>query len=144
MKGDWTDSDSAFARAAELAPDEADVLNNQGWSQLMRGNWKDAETLFEKAVESMGYDALFEKSFSRHVDLSIIPEAERAQYIADRNERRIAKRWGRSSRPTIMRPKIIIELSGGRTCAKRSPSRRPSKGPGSSPRSSGAAPGRPG
>jgi len=50
MKGDWTDADSAFARAAELAPDEADVLNNQGWSQLMRGNWKDAETLFEKAV----------------------------------------------------------------------------------------------
>jgi pimeloyl-ACP methyl ester carboxylesterase len=38
---------------------------------------------FEKAVEAMGYDAFFEKSFSRHVDLSIIPEAEKRQYIAD-------------------------------------------------------------
>ena len=38
--------------------------------------------MFEKAVESMGYEALFEKSFSRHVDLALMPDAERAQYIA--------------------------------------------------------------
>ena len=31
----------------------------------------------------MGYDAFFEKTFSRHVDLAMIPEAERRQYIAD-------------------------------------------------------------
>src|SRR6476620_8049905 len=39
--------------------------------------------LFEKGVESMGYDALFEKSFSKHVDLGLIPAEERAQYVAD-------------------------------------------------------------
>lgn len=50
MKGDWADADLAFARAAALAPDEAEVLNNQGWSELMRGNWNEAEGLFEKAV----------------------------------------------------------------------------------------------
>ena len=38
---------------------------------------------FEKAVEAMGYDAFFEKSFARHADLTMIPEAERQQYIAD-------------------------------------------------------------
>jgi pimeloyl-ACP methyl ester carboxylesterase len=38
---------------------------------------------FEKAAEAMGYEALFEKSFSRHVDLSLIPETEKRQYIAE-------------------------------------------------------------
>jgi pimeloyl-ACP methyl ester carboxylesterase len=38
---------------------------------------------FEKFVERMGYEAFFEKSFSRHVDLAIIPEAEKQQYLAD-------------------------------------------------------------
>jgi pimeloyl-ACP methyl ester carboxylesterase len=38
--------------------------------------------MFEKAVEGMGFDALFDKSFSRHVDLAIVPPSERAQYIA--------------------------------------------------------------
>ncbi len=42
--------------------------------------------MFEKAAEAMGYDALFEKSFSRHVDLALIPEAERQQYIAEWSE----------------------------------------------------------
>lgn len=39
--------------------------------------------MFEKAAAAMGYEALFEKSFSRHVDLRIIPEEERRQYIAE-------------------------------------------------------------
>ena len=38
---------------------------------------------FEQAVEAIGYEAFFEKSFSRHVDLSLIPEAEKRQYLAD-------------------------------------------------------------
>jgi pimeloyl-ACP methyl ester carboxylesterase len=38
---------------------------------------------FEQAVERMSYDAFFEKSFSRHVDLAIIPEVEKRQYLAD-------------------------------------------------------------
>ena len=38
---------------------------------------------FERMIERMGYDAFFEKSFGAHVDLSIVPEAEKRQYIAD-------------------------------------------------------------
>ena len=41
---------------------------------------------FEKAAEAMGWERLFDKSFSGHVDLAIIPPAERAQYIADWSE----------------------------------------------------------
>ena len=38
---------------------------------------------FEKAAEAMGWGKLFDKSFSGHVDLAIIPDAERQQYIAE-------------------------------------------------------------
>lgn len=38
---------------------------------------------FERAVEVMGYDKFFEKSFGSHVDLALIPEAEKQQYIAE-------------------------------------------------------------
>ena len=38
---------------------------------------------FEKAVEAMGYETFFEKSFGGHVDLSLIADEERSQYIAD-------------------------------------------------------------
>jgi Flp pilus assembly protein TadD len=50
MNSDWAAADEAFAHAAALVPNEAEVLNNRGWSQLMRGNWKDAEGLLEQAV----------------------------------------------------------------------------------------------
>ena len=38
---------------------------------------------FEKAAEAMGWENLFDKSFSGHVDLAIIPPEERAQYVAE-------------------------------------------------------------
>jgi pimeloyl-ACP methyl ester carboxylesterase len=38
---------------------------------------------FEKAVEVMGFEAFFEKSFARHVDLKAIDPAEKQQYLAD-------------------------------------------------------------
>ena len=38
---------------------------------------------FEKAVEAMGYEAFFEKTFSSHVDLAQISEEEKRQYLAD-------------------------------------------------------------
>jgi Flp pilus assembly protein TadD len=50
MKGDWAKADDAFTHAAALAPNQAEVQNNQGWSQLMRGNWQAARDYFEKAV----------------------------------------------------------------------------------------------
>ena len=37
----------------------------------------------ERAIEAMGYDAFFQKTFSGHVDLAKVPEAEKQQYIAE-------------------------------------------------------------
>lgn len=38
---------------------------------------------FEKMVETKGYDWFFETTFSRHLDVSGVPPAERRQYVAD-------------------------------------------------------------
>ena len=38
---------------------------------------------FEKMVEAKGYDWFFETTFSRHVDMDLIPQSEKLQYIAD-------------------------------------------------------------
>ena len=48
---------------------------------------------FEQAVERMGHDAFFAKSFSRHVDLALIPEDEKRRYLAD---------WSRPGAMTAM------------------------------------------
>jgi pimeloyl-ACP methyl ester carboxylesterase len=37
----------------------------------------------EKAIEAMGFDAFFQKTFVGHVELAKIPEAEKQQYIAE-------------------------------------------------------------
>jgi len=50
MQRDWPQADRAYAKAAELAPDEAEVTNNQGWSELLRGDWPKAAGQFEKAA----------------------------------------------------------------------------------------------
>ena|SRR4249919_3546027 len=50
MQQDWPAADGAYGEAAKLAPDAADVVNNQGWSRLLRGDWKQAVGLFERAA----------------------------------------------------------------------------------------------
>jgi len=69
--------------------------------------------IFEKAAEGMGYDALFEKSFSRHVDLAIIPEAERRQYIADWSQPgglTAMLNWYRASKMMVPPPGVTLPL----------------------------------
>jgi len=69
--------------------------------------------MFEKAVERMGFDALFEKSFSRHVDLSIVPEAERAQYISEWSQPGALTamlNWYRASKLIIPPPGVSLAL----------------------------------
>jgi len=69
--------------------------------------------MFEKAAEGMGYDALFEKSFSRHVDLAIIPEAERRQYIADWSQPgglTAMLNWYRASKMMVPPPGVTLPL----------------------------------
>lgn len=49
-KGDWKGADEAFAAASKLKPDEAVILNNQGWSMILRGKWAKALTPLEQAA----------------------------------------------------------------------------------------------
>lgn len=47
---DWALADEAFSRARQLAPDQASIVNNQGWSRLLRGDWSGAVPLLEQAA----------------------------------------------------------------------------------------------
>jgi tetratricopeptide (TPR) repeat protein len=47
---DWTTADQAYARARLLAPKEARVANDEGWSKLLRGDWAAAVPFFEEAA----------------------------------------------------------------------------------------------
>ena len=47
---DWTLADEAFSRARALAPGEASIANNQGWSKVIRGEWANAVPFFEQAA----------------------------------------------------------------------------------------------
>jgi tetratricopeptide (TPR) repeat protein len=49
FKKDWATADQSYARAHELDPDNAKIVNNQGWSMLLRGDWAGAIPLFEQA-----------------------------------------------------------------------------------------------
>ena len=47
---DWKAADSAYARALALSQGQAEVLNNQGWSRLLRGDWSGAVGFFEQGA----------------------------------------------------------------------------------------------
>ncbi|HET7316926.1 MAG TPA: tetratricopeptide repeat protein [Sphingomicrobium sp.] len=47
---DWDGADAAYATAEELAPGQPQVLNNHGWSLLLRGEWASAIQVLEKAA----------------------------------------------------------------------------------------------
>ena len=47
---DWQAADMAYANAHELAPKEAKIINNEGWSKLLRGDWAAAVPFFEEAT----------------------------------------------------------------------------------------------
>ena len=50
LRRDWNDADLAYGRAMALAPDRAEVLNNHGWSLMLRGQWAEALPLLERAA----------------------------------------------------------------------------------------------
>lgn len=50
FRRDWDAADDAYDHALALAPDRAEVLNNKGWSLLLRGQWTDALALIERAA----------------------------------------------------------------------------------------------
>jgi Flp pilus assembly protein TadD len=49
-RANWTVADESYARAATLAPDRSEVLNNIGWSMLVRARWASAVSNFERAA----------------------------------------------------------------------------------------------
>lgn len=50
LQSDWSAADEAYERASVLAPGQAEVINNRGWSQLLRGNWQAAREHFRRAA----------------------------------------------------------------------------------------------
>lgn len=51
LKRDWESADEAYEQAFKLAPNQAALANNRGWSHILRGDWFIARDHFEKARE---------------------------------------------------------------------------------------------
>ena len=68
---------------------------------------------FEKVVEANGYDWFFEKTFSAHVDLSKIPQAEKQQYIAEWSQPgafTAMLNWYRAAKVIVPPPGVTVPL----------------------------------
>jgi pimeloyl-ACP methyl ester carboxylesterase len=68
---------------------------------------------FEKLVEAQGFDWFFDKTFSGHVDLAMIPESEKRQYIADWSQPgafTAMLNWYRASPLIVPPPGITVPL----------------------------------
>jgi pimeloyl-ACP methyl ester carboxylesterase len=68
---------------------------------------------FEKAIEVMGYEKFFEKTFARHVNLGSIPEAEKRQYIADWSQPgglTAMLNWYRAAKVIVPPPGVTVPL----------------------------------
>jgi pimeloyl-ACP methyl ester carboxylesterase len=68
---------------------------------------------FDKAVEAMGYDAFFDKTFARHTDVTKIPEGEKRRYIADwarPGAFNAMLNWYRASRVIVPAPGVTAPL----------------------------------
>lgn len=48
-QGRWDEADAAYAKAAQINPDKAEIANNMGWSLMLRGKWSEALAAFERA-----------------------------------------------------------------------------------------------
>ena len=68
---------------------------------------------FEKAVEAMGQRAFLEKTFSGHVDLARIPEAEKQQYIAEWSQPGTLTamlNWYRAAKLVVPPPGVTVPM----------------------------------
>jgi pimeloyl-ACP methyl ester carboxylesterase len=68
---------------------------------------------FDKAVEAMGTEKFFEKSFAPHVDLARIPEAEKRRYIGQWSQPGALGamlNWYRASRMVVPPPGVTAPL----------------------------------
>jgi Flp pilus assembly protein TadD len=51
LSQDWRGADKYYSRAHQLAPARAEIINNQGWSLVLRGEWAVAVPFFQQAVK---------------------------------------------------------------------------------------------
>jgi pimeloyl-ACP methyl ester carboxylesterase len=68
---------------------------------------------FDKMVEAKGFDWFFDTTFSRHVDVTRVPAAERQQYIADWSQPgafNAMLNWYRGSKVVVPPPGIVVPL----------------------------------
>jgi pimeloyl-ACP methyl ester carboxylesterase len=68
---------------------------------------------FENFVETKGFDWFFETTFSRHTEVSAIPQAEKQQYIADWSQPgafNAMLNWYRAAKVIIPLPGEIVPL----------------------------------
>jgi pimeloyl-ACP methyl ester carboxylesterase len=68
---------------------------------------------FEKAVEAMGWDTFFDKSFSGHVDLASIAPEEKAEYIAEWSQPGVFTamlNWYRGAAVMVPPPGVTVPL----------------------------------
>lgn len=49
LRRDWAEADRSYDQAIELAPRRPELLNNRGWSLMLRGEWADALRILEQA-----------------------------------------------------------------------------------------------
>ena len=50
FRSDWDVADLAYSKALALKPDQPEVVNNLGWSLLLRGRWTEAVEQLERAA----------------------------------------------------------------------------------------------
>ena len=68
---------------------------------------------FDKFVEGVGYEAFFDKSFSKHVDVASIPAEERQHYIAQWSRPGALTsmlNWYRASKMVVPQPGITVDV----------------------------------
>ena len=68
---------------------------------------------FDKAVQAMGFETFFAKTFERHTDITKIPEAERRQYIADWSQPgafNAMLNWYRAAKVMVPPPGVTVPL----------------------------------
>jgi len=68
---------------------------------------------FEQSVEAMGYEAFFQKTFARHVDLAVIPEAEKQEYLTEWSQPGALTamlNWYRASKLVVPPPGVTVPL----------------------------------
>ena len=51
LEGRWADAQLAYERADALAPGNALIANNRGWSLLLQGRWEESTAALERAVQ---------------------------------------------------------------------------------------------